>query len=64
MTVREHARDDDAWIEAMTDAECMEVFWLYVDQPESFLAKYPPQLLGAAMRRALREIARLPAGTR
>jgi hypothetical protein len=49
--------DDFAWIDAMTDAQCMEVFWLYVDPPEPFLAQYSPRLLGAAMRRALREIA-------
>jgi hypothetical protein len=47
-----------AWIDQMTDSQCMEVFWLYVDPPEPFLAKYPPALLGAAMRRALREVAR------
>jgi hypothetical protein len=46
-----------AWIDAMTDAECMEVFWLYVDPPEPFLARHSPQLLGAAMRRVLREVA-------
>ena len=46
-----------AWIDQLTDAQCMEVFWLYVDPPEPFLARYPPQLLGAAMRHALREIA-------
>jgi hypothetical protein len=47
-----------AWIDALTDAECMEVFWLYVDQPEAFLAAHPPQLLGAAMRLALHDVAR------
>lgn len=61
MSVRERASAELDWIEAMTDAECQEVFWLYVDPPEPFLAKYPPRLLGAAMRRALREIALLPA---
>ncbi len=45
------------WIDAMPDAECLEIFWLYVDPPEPFLASYPPELLGAAMRRALREVA-------
>lgn len=60
MSVRETASAELAWIEELTDAECQEVFWLYVDPPEPFLAKYPPQLLGAALRRALREIARLP----
>jgi hypothetical protein len=45
------------WIDRMPDDECMEVFWLYVDPPEPFLAQHPPELLGAAMRRALREVA-------
>jgi hypothetical protein len=58
MSAEINSRGDDlAWIDAMTDDQCMEVFWLYVDPPEPFLARYPPQLLGAAMRRALREIA-------
>ncbi len=60
MSVRETGSAELAWIDALTDAECQEVFWLYVDPPEPFLAKYPPRLLGAAMRRALREIALLP----
>ena len=34
----------------------MEVFWLYVDPPEPFLATHPPALLGAAMRYALKAI--------
>jgi hypothetical protein len=46
------------WIDEMTDAECMEVFWLYVETPDQFLSRYPPELLGLAMRRALREVAR------
>lgn len=45
------------WIDSMPDDQCMEVFWLYVDPPEAFLAQYDPALLGAAMRRALREVA-------
>lgn len=53
-----HDEEEFDWIDKMTDSECMEVFWLYVDPPEPFLARYPPQLLGTAMRRALREIAR------
>ena len=44
------------WIDTMPDDECAEVFWLYVDPPEPFLARYPPQLLGAAMRHALRAV--------
>ena len=45
------------WIDSMPDDQCMEVFWLYVDPPEAFLAQHDPALLGAAMRRALREVA-------
>ncbi len=45
------------WIDELTDSQCMEVFWLYVDPPEPFLAKFPPALLGAAMRHALRQVA-------
>jgi hypothetical protein len=49
------ARTPD-WIDELTDSQCMEVFWLYVDPPEEFLTKYPPALLGRAMRYALREV--------
>ncbi len=45
------------WIEALTDEQCMEIFWLYVDPPEDFLASHPPELLGQAMRYALRAVA-------
>jgi len=45
------------WIDQLTDEQCMEIFWLYVDPPEPFLARFPPALLGAAMRHALKEIA-------
>lgn len=45
------------WIDTMPDDQCMEVFWLYVDPPEAFLAQHDPALLGAALRRALREVA-------
>lgn len=45
------------WIDQLTDSQCMEVFWLYVDPPEPFLARFPPALLGAAMRHALRQVA-------
>ncbi len=51
---------DSAWIDDISDEECMEVFWLYVDPPEPFLAAYPPSLLGAAMRYALRAIVERP----
>ena len=43
-----------AWIDELTDEQCMEIFWLYVDQPEEFLGSHPAPLLGAAMRHALR----------
>ena len=57
--------DDDAslegprfgWIDELTDSQCMEIFWLYVDHPEEFLARHPPPLLGRAMREALRQVA-------
>lgn len=45
------------WIDELTDSQCMEVFWLYVDPPEPFLERYPPALLGRALRHALREVA-------
>jgi hypothetical protein len=48
------------WIDELTDSQCMEIFWLYVDPPEPFLARYPPALLGAAMRQVLRQIASPP----
>lgn len=47
---------DFAWIEDLTDEQCMEVFWLYVDPPEPFLAQHPPALLGQALRHALRQV--------
>jgi hypothetical protein len=46
-----------AWINELSDEDCMAVFWLYVDQPEPFLAAHSPELLGAAMRYALRAVA-------
>ena len=45
------------WIDELTDSQCAEVFWLYVDPPEPFLARYPPALLGQALRYALRQVA-------
>lgn len=47
------------WIDELTDSQCMEIFWLYVDPPEEFLEAYPAPLLGAAMRHALREVTAL-----
>ena len=54
------------WIDELTDSQCMEVFWLYVDPPEPFLARFPPALLGRALRYALRQVAMqgtIPGGT-
>jgi hypothetical protein len=45
------------WIDQLSDSECMEIFWLYVDPPEPFLARHPPPLLGQAMRFALKAVA-------
>jgi len=45
-----------AWIDELSDEQCMEVFWLYVEQPDEFLAAHPAPLLGAAMRYALRAV--------
>ena len=45
------------WIDEITDSQCMEVFWLYVDPPEPFLERFPPALLGRALRQALRQVA-------
>ena len=50
------------WIDDLTDSQCMEVFWLYVDPPEEFLERHRPELLGAAMRWALKQIARSEPG--
>ena len=45
------------WIDELSDEQCMEIFWLYVDPPEPFLAAHPPALLGQAMRYALKQVA-------
>lgn len=45
------------WIDEMTDEQCMEIFWLYVENPEEFLNAHAPALLGRAMRFALHEVA-------
>ena len=52
---------DTSWIDELTDEQCMEVFWLYVDPPEPFLERYPPELLGKALRYALKICANLKA---
>ncbi len=45
------------WIDDLSDGQCMEIFWLYVDPPEPFLEGHPPALLGQAMRYALKQVA-------
>jgi hypothetical protein len=45
------------WIDELSDEQCMEIFWLYVDPPEPFLESHPPALLGRAMRHALHQVA-------
>ena len=45
------------WIDELSDEQCIEIFWLYVDPPEPFLECHPPALLGQAMRYALRQVA-------
>ena len=52
---RADATDCD-WIDDLSDAQCMEIFWLYVEPPEPFLRSYPQQLLGQAMRYALHQV--------
>lgn len=44
------------WIDDLTDDQCLEVFWLYVESPEEFFAKHPKALLGQALRYALRQV--------
>ena len=58
------ASPDAHWIDELTDAQCMEVFWLYVDPPEPFLQRHPPALLGAALRYALRAVTMSTASSR
>ena len=53
-------RKETDWIDELTDEQCMEIFWLYVDPPEPFLEAHPPALLGKALRYALKEVADLP----
>jgi len=47
-----------AWIDDLTDEQCMEILWLYIENAEAFFARYPAALLGAATRHALRLVAR------
>ena len=57
MTLLTPTPEGNGWIDDLTDEQCMEIFWLYVDPPDSFLKAHPPALLGAAMRYALRVVA-------
>lgn len=47
---------DPSWIDEITDEQCMEIFWLYLEAPDEFLRAHPAPLLGAAMRYALRQV--------
>ena len=58
MTDARRDEEDTSWIDALSDAQCMEIFWLYVDPPEPFLQRHPPALLGRALRYALHAVAR------
>lgn len=49
------------WIDDLTDDQCLEVFWLYLESPEDFFAKHPKPLLGQALRYALRRVLAGPA---
>ena len=55
MTVAPHQEGSD-WIDNLTDDECLEVFWLYLESPDEFFARYPKPLLGQALRYALRHV--------
>lgn len=52
-----------SWIDELSDEQCMEIFWLYVDPPEEFLQSHPAPLLGAAMRHALHVVFSEQAGS-
>jgi len=54
MSVSPRLPSGTGWIDELSDEQCMEIFWLYVDPPEAFLDSHPAPLLGAAMRHALR----------
>lgn len=51
------------WINELSDDQCLEVFWLYVESPDEFFASHPKALLGQALRYALRKIATGPTTT-
>jgi len=57
MTTLRPDRSPENWIDELSDEQCMEIFWLYVDPPEPFLEAHPPALLGQAMRLALKQVA-------
>lgn len=44
------------WIEDLTDDQCLEVYWLYLEEPAEFFKRYPKPLLGQALRYALRAL--------
>ena len=56
MTIDPALPRDPRWIEELSDEQCMEIFWLYVESPDEFLGSHPAPLLGAAMRYALRRV--------
>lgn len=44
------------WIDELTDDQCLEVLWLYLESPDEFFAQHPKKLLGQALRYALRAV--------
>ena len=49
MTIDPALPRDPRWIDELSDEQCMEIFWLYVESPDEFLGSHPAPLLGAAM---------------
>ena len=56
MTINPAIPRGPGWIDELSDEQCMEIFWLYVESPDEFLQSHPAPLLGAAMRYALRRV--------
>ncbi len=56
MSVTPAVPHDPSWIDELSDEQCKEIFWLYVESPDEFLNAHPAPLLGAAMRYALRTV--------
>lgn len=56
MTITPDLPAGSSWIDELSDEQCMEIFWLYVEPPEEFLRSHSARLLGAAMRYALHVI--------